>query len=605
MATFSPAFLDSIRRRVAVSDVIGRYAKLEKRGSNILACCPFHNEKTPSFYIYDTDGHYHCYGCKAHGDIFTFLMEKRGLNFPEAVEELAGQAGVPMPRESEMNPEDQLAREQRELYFEIMENAAKFYETQLKANDGRQAYQYVVDRGLSPQTSEQFRLGYAPRGNALYKSLQAAGYKTDDMIAVGLVKESTRTPGEHYDYFRDRLMFPIWDQKGRVIAFGGRILGQGEPKYLNSPETPLFKKSETVYAYHFARKNKAKDESFILVEGYMDVIALHQGGFLGAVAPLGTSITEAQLRLLWRADTQPKICLDGDKAGQKAAVRAMEIALPLIRPNQTLQFVGMPEGQDPDNLLKAGQRDDLVALLESPQAFADKLWNQCLSGSSFETPEQKTTFRNKVYDVIGHIQDPSLKTSYEIDFTARIKEQFRQLRPGQSYQTQPGSFSSTSTHKAGKTARIGLNVPDLQWKILVAAMINHPVLFADCEDQFLALESSQERLNLLREEMASVFFEASTIDTERLKHHLCSNGFKNEVESVCDWSVYTHARFAQPNEDLEAVKENWLRIWHFCHGKSALERDIETCKEQMASDPTIENFEKLKHLQGELAKLKV
>lgn len=600
MPTFSPPFLDQIRRRISISDVVSRYAKLEKRGSNTLGCCPFHKEKTPSFYVYDADGHYHCYGCKAHGDIFTFLMEKKGLSFPEAVEEMAGQAGIPMPRESEESPEDMLAREKRELYFEIMENAAKFYEAQYLSNVGKAAQSYVESRGLTPETRMKFRLGYAPRGNGLLTKLTQGGYELKDLVNLGLVKESSKQPDEYYDYFRDRLLFPIWDQKGRVIAFGGRILGAGEPKYLNSPETPLFHKSDTVYGYHFARKEKGKEESFYLVEGYMDVIALHQHGFMGAVAPLGTSITEQQLRMLWRVDEHPVICLDGDKAGQKAAVRAMEIALPLVRANQTLRFVDMPEGEDPDDLLKAGRKEDVQALLSSPLSLSDKAWSHLLWGASLETPESKTAFRQKVFNTVGLIQDPSLKKSYEIDFADRLKGVFQSQRQSKPGYSRPKSLTSYGP----KGARLGLDVPDLQGKIMLAAVINHPALLNEVEDQFLSLHLSTDALNTVREAITSQFFIDQSIDTDALKHHLYSIGLKNEVESVCDWSVYTHARFAQPNEDLEVVKENWLRIWHFCHGKSALEQDIEALKGQLESEPTIENFEKLKHLHGELAKLK-
>ena len=614
MISFSPSFLDQIRRRISVSDVIGRYVKLETRGSNTLGCCPFHKEKTPSFYVYDADGHYHCYGCKAHGDIFSFLMEKKGLSFPEAVEDLAGQAGIPLPKNAEETPQDRAAREKRELYFEIMEKAAKFFESALQSNDGQTALSYVRDRRVSQDMQKMYRLGYAPRGNRLLKYLsQDQGYAFEDLIKLGLIKPSKHDDGPnsnpYYDNFRDRLMFPIWDMKGRVIAFGGRILGAGEPKYLNSPETPLFHKSETVYGYHLARKEKGKDHPFILSEGYVDVIAFHQHGFPGAVAPLGTSITEAQLRMLWRVDEAPIICLDGDKAGQKAAIRALEIALPHIRAKQSLRFVSLPDGEDPDTMLVSGRHQDLKDLLSNPTSFSDQLWAHCLDGSDLSTPEGKTKFRNRMYDIVGQIQDPSLKKSYEIDFADRLKAKFQSLRP-QSVKNQYGNdsrFSGSQSYGSRSSAaknRLGVNAPEIQFKILMAAALNHPQILESVEDPFMQLVSANERLNLLREEIGSYLFSDHALDTEDLKHHLCSNGFKNEVESVCDWSIYAHAKFAQPNEDLEAVKENWLRIWQFCHGKSALERDIDTLKKQLGENPTLENFEKLKHLQTELSRLK-
>ncbi|HBN23090.1 MAG TPA: DNA primase, partial [Holosporales bacterium] len=359
MVTFSSGFLDQIRQRISLADVIGRYTTVQKRGSNLIACCPFHKEKSPSFYIYEEDGHYHCYGCKAHGDIFSFLMEKRGFSFPEVVEDLAGQAGLQIPQNGGDSEEDRRAKAERGLFYEIMEKTAQFYEKQLLSNGGSSAKKYTDNRGITLPTQKTFRLGYAPRGNVLHHHLSKLGYKTPALQKLGLVQESKDRPGDFYDYFRDRLMFPIWDKRGRVIAFGGRILGTGHPKYINSPETPLFHKGDVIYGYHLAKQAKAQNKLTPLIcsEGYMDVVALHQGGFQGAVAPNGTSITENQLDLLWKLDHEPIICLDGDKAGEEAALRALKVALPFLEAGKTLRFVSLPSGEDPDSLLRAGKKE--------------------------------------------------------------------------------------------------------------------------------------------------------------------------------------------------------------------------------------------------------
>ncbi len=610
MATFSSSFLDQIRRRLSLADVIGRYATVQKRGSNLLACCPFHKEKTPSFYIYEEDGHYHCYGCKAHGDVFAFLMEKKGYTFPEVVEELAGQAGLQIPRDGESDRKDNLAKEQRELFHEIMEQAAKFYEKQLLSNRGSQAKRYIDNRGITPKTQKIFRLGYAPRGNVLSEHLQGLTYKIDDLKTLGLVKESRDRPGEHYDNFRDRLIFPIWDNRGKVIAFGGRILGAGEPKYLNSPETPLYHKGHIVYGYHLAREYKAKEAPVICSEGYMDVIALHQGGFKGAVAPLGTAITESQVRLLWCLHKEPIICLDGDSAGEKAAFRALEIALPVLQAGHSLRFVSLPPGEDPDTLIQAGKGSLLQNLYETASPLVEKLWNTTIAGVSLDTPEQKAALRKKLFGFLGKIRDGSVRTGYEFDINARMRAHLRQLS-ADKYNQERGhsvkrhfqsSFARQASAKA--TALYSINVNDLQTRILFACILNHPGILSDVEHEFMEINFENSAFMTLREEIMQYLFDGLKLDKVSLNNHLYGKGLRDTVESICNASTYTHARFAQPTENQDVVLENWRRMWHFCQGKSALEQDLLVVRDQLGLDPTTENFSKLKRLQEEIALLK-
>ncbi len=612
MATFSPAFLDQIRRRISLSDIVGRYVQLQKRGSNTIACCPFHNEKSPSFYVYDTEGNYHCYGCKAHGDIFSFLMEKKGLQFPEAVEDLAGQAGIPMPRDVEMTPEDQMAREKRELYYEIMEKAALFYEKQLRSNVGVGAQRYIDGREIKSEIQKLYRLGYAPRGNVLCTYLKGLCYKIEDLISLGLIKKSTRNEAEYYDNFRDRLLFPICDLRGRVIAFGGRVLGAGEPKYLNSPETPLYHKSDIIYGYHQAKKHREKADPIICAEGYMDVIALHQGGFKGAVAPLGTAITEAQLRLMWRMDSEPIICLDGDAAGQRAANRVLETALPYLRSDNSLRFVTLPEGEDPDTMLRQNRYGNLKALYDNATPFVNRFWESLQEGISLETPEKKTAFRNKIYKLTGLIQDVSVKKGYEIELNDRIRILFRSQSQFSKFGVRrtygaSGKYSAGYVKPLSGPSPLGfsVNVPDVQTKILMACILNNPQILTEFESEFLEMPIDNKDMGALRDELATYLFEGEDLDKDALHNHLYGKGFKNTVESVCNWSIYTHANFAQPTEDLDAVRENWQRIWQFCHGKSALESDLEAVTILLEREPTAENFERLRGLQAELQKLRM
>ncbi len=612
MATFSPSFLEQIRRRLSLADMVGRYATVQKRGSNLMACCPFHKEKSPSFYIYEEEGHYHCYGCKAHGDIFALLMEKKGYNFPEAVEELAGQAGIQMPKEDGDPVQNQQDRDQRELFHEIMEKAAQFYEKQLLSNIGSHAKKYIDNRGITQETQKTFRLGYAPRGNVLSTHLQGLGYRVDDLKALGLTKESRERIGDLYDNFRDRLIFPICDNRGKVIAFGGRILGAGEPKYLNSPETPLYHKGDVVYGYHLARQHKPKDAPAICSEGYLDVIALHQGGFTGAMAPLGTSITEAQLRMLWRLDKEPIICLDGDSAGERAAFRALETALPFLRPGQSLRFVSLPAGEDPDTLIQGGRGDMLQGLYGNALPLVDKLWNTSVMGAKFDTPEHKAAFRQKLFDFLSKIQDAGIRKGYEFEINDRIRNHYRQLSSEKynknsgkgNFQKRdfPGSFARQASAKA--TAMYVINVSDMQTRILFACVLNHPGILPEVEHEFMEVNLESPQLITLREEIIHYLFEGLELDKSALNNHLYSKGLRDTVEAICNASTYTHARFAQPTENQDVVLDNWRQIWTFCQGKSALEQDLINARGQLEVDPTTENFSKLRRLQDEIALLK-
>jgi DNA primase len=350
---FSPAFLDELRARINLSDVVGRRVRLIRRGHEHSGLCPFHNEKTPSFTLNDDKGFFHCFGCGAHGDVIGFVMKTENLSFPEAVERLADEAGLAIPKSA---PED-AARAKVELsLFAVTEAAGKWFQERLRAPDGRIAREYLAGRGVDAQTIARFRLGFAPDGRGALKSaLAAQGFPESLMITAGLlvVPEDGRPA---YDRFRGRLMFPIEDPRGRVVAFGGRILGDGEPKYLNSPETPLFHKGRQLYGLRHAREilkapNLAGQPSLLVVEGYMDAIAALSVG-IAAVAPLGTALGEDQIALLWRLVAEPVLCFDGDSAGLRAAGRAAERGLPLVKPGFSLSFATLPKGDDPDTLVR-------------------------------------------------------------------------------------------------------------------------------------------------------------------------------------------------------------------------------------------------------------
>ncbi len=394
---FSQGFLDEIRDRVPISAVIGRRVAWDRKKTNAArgdywGCCPFHGEKTPSFHCEDRKGRYHCFGCGVTGDHFRFLTDLEGISFPEAVEQIAGLAGVPMPQ-----PDAEAARrdEQRTTLMDVMELATAFFQDQLQSANGARARAYLRDRGLTGRTIETFRLGYAPESrNALKEHLAGKGIPKEQIEACGLVVHGPDIPVS-YDRFRDRIMFPILSSRERVIAFGGRAMSpDAMAKYLNSNDTELFHKGDVLY--NFARARKAMQgangaSTVIAVEGYMDVIALHQAGIENAVAPLGTALTENQLGLLWKMTPEPVLCFDGDGAGLRAAYRAADLALPLIGPGKSVSFALLPDGKDPDDLVKHDGRAPFDRVMAQAKPLAEMIWTR---ESQSEVLQRRKSARN-------------------------------------------------------------------------------------------------------------------------------------------------------------------------------------------------------------------
>src|SRR2546423_5828626 len=358
---FPASFLDDLRSRLPVSEVVGRRVKLKKAGREWKGLSPFNKEKTPSFFVNDQKAAWFDFSSGKNGNIFDFVMQTEGVNFPEAVERLASMAGVPLPRST---PEAEAREERRKTLHDVVELAAKFFETTLAARAGAQARGYLADRGIEPKTQLQFRIGYAPPERfALKEHLGAQGISVEDMIEAGLLVHGEGIPVP-YDRFRDRVMFPIADLRSRVIAFGGRALEKdAQAKYLNSPETPLFHKGATLYNAAAARTAAQKGSSVITVEGYIDVIAMVGVGYEATVAPLGTALTAEQVVLLWKMADEPILCFDGDSAGRRAAYRTVDVVLPLIRPGKSLKLASLPEGHDPDDLVRAGGREALIEVI--------------------------------------------------------------------------------------------------------------------------------------------------------------------------------------------------------------------------------------------------
>ncbi|MEL0021702.1 MAG: DNA primase, partial [Rickettsiales bacterium] len=442
--SFPNRFLDELRTRTSLVDVVGRKVNLQRRGREHTGLCPFHKEKTPSFTVNEEKGFFHCFGCGQHGDIISFVMETENLNFPEAVERLASDAGMEVPRAT---PEDARRERQRGGLIEAMEAATLWYQQRLHGPEGKPALDYFIRRGLDRETIAAFRLGYAPqlpRGepSRLVADLKRQGFEEGMLLEAGLLTapDDGRAP---YDFFRGRVMFPITDRRGKVIAFGGRVLGDGEPKYLNSRDTPLFDKRRTLYNLARARESLRDAPEVIVAEGYMDVIALARGGFPAAVAPLGTALTEEQIQALWKLVEEPVLCFDGDNAGQRAAGRAAERALPLLKPGKSIRFAFLPQGEDPDSLLEAQGAAALRTVLDAARPLADVVFELERAAGPVDTPERMAGFKARLRQKAAQIADPIVREQYRALFDERTAPAPR--RPGLRKRNARGGWEVVET----------------------------------------------------------------------------------------------------------------------------------------------------------------
>src|SRR5215475_1890333 len=419
---FTPQFLDDLRARLPVSEVVAKRVKLKRAGREWKGLSPFQQEKTPSFTVNDQKGFYYDFSSGKHGNIFDFVMQTEGVSFPEAVERLASMAGMPLPAAT---PDAARYEQRRKTLYDVMELAAKFFAETLASRNGAKARGYLGDRAITPQTQLQFRLGYAPADRfALKEHLGAQGVPVEDMVEAGLLIAGDDIPVP-YDRFRDRVMFPITDLRGRVIAFGGRALEKDvAAKYLNSPETPLFHKGDNLYNVAPARAAAHGGAPLIVVEGYVDVIAMVTAGFAGTVAPLGTALTENQLALLWKMADEPILCFDGDRAGQKAAYRAADLALPHLRPGKSLRFAMLPEGQDPDDLARSGGRGAIEDVVAAARPLADMLWSREIEGGSFATPERRAALEARIGELANSVRDEVVRRYYRQDLAERLARTF-------------------------------------------------------------------------------------------------------------------------------------------------------------------------------------
>lgn len=605
-----PRFLDELRGRLTLSDIIGKRVKVIRAGREYKACCPFHNEKSPSFTINDDKQFYHCFGCGAHGDVIGFVMQHDGLSFPEAVEQLAALAGMAVPDQS---PQDiQKAKEQKDLYT-LLEETAKWFMAQLHDPRHRAALDYMAGRGLNNELAQAFRIGFSPSdGDLLYKHLKEKGYTAEQMLEAGVVKESTRG-GTPYSFFRDRVMFPVADRRGRVVAFGGRILpdhlrppDRGDfkpPKYINSSDTPLFHKGRMLFSEQHARQAAAEGQPVIVVEGYLDVMACFSVGYKGAVAPLGTALTDEQIAALWKMipgrAKVPVLCFDGDNAGRRAAKRAADNILPLLQPDHSALIAFLPEGQDPDSLVKAEGKAALDAVLAAAMPLVDFIWMAQTEGLSLSTPESRAGLERALDDQAARIADRTVQQYYRTAFREKLYEAFAVRRPPQQQQQRApqrgGRWQKAPPPPGLVMRRPGGGEAQLPHQIMLAALINHPALLGDVEEEFGVIDMSNKRLDLLRQAILNMGGASPGLDSAALQNHLKERGFEDELEAVLSEAVYVHAAFARPQADSAAALRGWRDTAAFLQ-KKEMWRELRAAGAALGQNMSAENEERLRAL---------
>jgi DNA primase len=596
---FPPQFLEELRRRLSLANAVSRRVKLQRRGREFVGLCPFHKEKTPSFSVVEEKGFYHCFGCGAHGDVISFSMQTGNLSFPEAVEALAREAGLEVPKAT---PEERERAQHQTTLRGALEAAAQWFEEQLHGPTGRDALAYLGKRGLDIDTIRRFRLGFAPdRRNALKQALGKT-FPEPLLIEAGLMRKPTAEPEEgaleSYDYFRGRVIFPIADRGGRVIAFGGRTLGDGQPKYLNSPDTPLFEKGRVLYGWAQARAAAGGAGPVIVAEGYMDVIALQRAGFVGAVAPLGTALTERQIEELWRIAPEPILCFDGDAAGLRAAGRAADRALPLLKPGYTLRLATLPEGEDPDTLVLRHGVQAMREILERARPLAEFLWTLESHAGPLDTPERRAGLERRLDERARQIADRAVQAHYLRFFREKTFEIFR--RPRFRPSTEPGRgrprWQKPSPPPVEPPPQSPAALARRQEEVILAIFLNHPHLLGEGAEELAQLEFSASDLDRLCREILHVHSLRPDLDADALQLHLLGQGYAGTVTSLLAPQVLNHASFARREAEPEVVRLGWQQA-RAQFVRRQYPRQLDDLERGLAEEMTEERWAPVKALQ--------
>jgi DNA primase len=630
---FTPQFLDELKARLPVSEVVGKRVKLVRAGREFKGLSPFNKEKTPSFFVNDQKQAWFDFSSGKNGSIFDFVMQSEGVSFPEAVERLAQMAGVPLPK---ISREDEARDTRRKTLYDVMELAVKFFQDTLASRAGAKARGYLADRGLDPATQLKFRIGYAPGERfALKEYLGSHSIPVEDMVEAGLLISGDDIPVP-FDRFRDRVMFPIADLRGRVIAFGGRALEKdAQAKYLNSPETPLFHKGATLYNIAAARQAAHDGSPIIAVEGYVDVIAMVTAGFPATVAPLGTALTEDQLTLLWKTADEPILCFDGDSAGLRAAYRAVDLAMPRLKPGKSLKFAILPQGQDPDDLVRSGGREAVSDVIGAARPLADMLWARETEGHSFDTPERRAALEARINEVITAIGDEAVRRYYRQDFSARLSQFFapaqaprreprlggnwREPRSGGNWRERSADWQRTAAprtagrampyvvvsqqlasspvHRGHRSA-----VPRREALILQAAL-NYPWLLHDHLEELASLEFRHVDTERLKGALIDIAAHAAALDAEALKAELAARSLIEVMERIA-LSITTPSVWgARPEAAPDDVLVTWSQLVALHRQWHSLTKELKDAEQALGQDASEANYLRLRDVKARLSRV--
>jgi DNA primase len=631
---FPPSLLDEIRTRLPVSQVVARKVALKRAGREMRGLSPFKQERTPSFFVNDHKGSWFDFSSGQNGDIFKFVMLTEGLSFPEAVERLAEEAGLAVPAAS---PREAQQEDERQRQFALLQAATRFFEEQLTRPSGADARRYLAKRGLAAETISRFRLGYAPDSkSSLKEHLARAGFTAAEIAASGVVVTGDDIPVS-YDRFRHRIIFPICDLKGRVIAFGGRALDPNAPaKYLNSPETPLFHKGAVLFNAHNARRPAHDKTRVIVVEGYMDVIALAEAGFPETVAPMGTALTEDQIRNLWRIAPEPILCFDGDAAGRRAAFRAVETVLPHLAPGRSVQFAFLPEGIDPDDLIRQqGPEAFQTVLARTSPLFDVLIQREEQQGPPAATPEQRASLEARLKALVDRIADRSVRAQYETELRQTLWEKNRKLphiarsgggRPAAAMagkrrdNTQPDWRIAERARTESRPRRLprGVNPASLAVRsnelagrsltlppreaLLLCTLLNHPwLLEAHCEE-IAELTLTSKPLDRLREALLQVLASHADLERAELRSHLSNLGLDKVVAMAERAITHKSDKFAEPDADGRDVEAGWRHALALHEAQVGLRRQLEAAEQAYRAEPSEDSLARILEIQQQLGR---
>ncbi len=628
---FDDSFLDELKSRVRLADVVGRRVKLVRKGREHTGLCPFHSEKSPSFFVNEAKGFYHCFGCGAHGDAIKFVTETEGLNFREAVERLAGEAGLQLPAES---PREREAAQKRRTLVDVVAMAQAHFREALASPSGASARAYLERRGLSPEAQARFGLGWAPDARqGLIRHLKGKGVPVAEILEAGLaaIREGDEEP---IDFFRGRLTIPINDTKGRPVAFGARTLNPDvKPKYINTGETPLFHKGRQLYNLDKARKPAFDAQSILVAEGYLDVIALSEAGFENAVAPLGTALTEDQLALLWRLAPEPVLCFDGDAAGKRAAYRALDRALPHLKPGQSLRFAFLPDGLDPDDLIRRDGRSAMAAVIDDARPLVEVFWEREHAAADLSTPERRAGLQRRLDEAVAQIADPTVRDLYKREMKDRAWKLFnpervshrraapvsiapRAPQPPRSLRPQPrvGRFQRPQSPAFGNPPTLTASAASLAARrqggpsrassledLCVAILVRHPGIALRDYEAVEAIEFESPLYARLKGSMLHFAVENEVLDPEALEIHLESEGYGDFLASMAKTGSLVGFAQLKPDAPPADVQALWRETLGDLARRRALAEELRRARNDFAHDPSEMNVRRLSEIERAMA----